>query len=98
MPQFRKKPVVIEAVQLTQKTIFETYSFIYGKPDVSSNIASDKWDDYEYIVKRDGLKLKTLESDNETQTASIGDWVIKGVNGEFYPCKPDIFEKTYEAV
>ena len=39
------------------------------------------------------LKIDTLEG---TMTASVGDYVIKGVNGEFYPCKPDIFEKTYE--
>jgi len=39
------------------------------------------------------LLIKTLEG---TMTASVGDFIIKGVNGEFYPCKPDIFEKTYE--
>ena len=41
------------------------------------------------------LHIKTLEG---TMTADLGDWIIKGVNGEFYPCKPDIFDKTYEAV
>lgn len=41
------------------------------------------------------LKIKTLEG---VMTADIGDYIIKGVNGEFYPCKPDIFEKTYEEV
>lgn len=41
------------------------------------------------------IKIETLEG---VMDASIGDWIIKGVNGEFYPCKPDIFEKTYEAV
>lgn len=45
------------------------------------------------------LKIKTLEDANgSVHYASIGDWIIKGVNGEFYPCKPDIFEKTYEPV
>jgi hypothetical protein len=43
----------------------------------------------------DGIEIHTLEG---TMTASKGDWIIKGVSGEFYPCKPDIFEKTYEAV
>lgn len=42
----------------------------------------------------DGCIIATLEGDH---LASYGDWIIKGVNGEFYPCKPDIFEKTYEA-
>ena len=39
------------------------------------------------------LKIKTLEGE---MTANVGDWIIKGVAGELYPCKPDIFEKTYE--
>ena len=41
------------------------------------------------------LKIQTLEG---VMTASLGDWIIKGVSGEFYPCKPDIFEKTYQLV
>jgi len=41
----------------------------------------------------DHLEIKTLEG---THRADIGDWIIKGIKGEFYPCKPDIFEKTYE--
>lgn len=41
------------------------------------------------------LRIDTLEGE---MTAQLGDYVIKGVNGEFYPCKPDIFEKTYEPV
>ena len=41
------------------------------------------------------IKIETLEG---TMKASVGDYIIKGVNGEFYPCKPDIFEKTYEEV
>ena len=47
------------------------------------------------LVKEEGLTIHTLEGD---MIASIGDYIIKGVNGEFYPCKPDIFEKTYEKV
>ena len=41
------------------------------------------------------LEIETLEG---VMKANLGDWIIKGVNGEFYPCKPDIFEKTYEPV
>mgnify|MGYP000623845816 CR=1 FL=1 len=43
----------------------------------------------------DGLRIHTLEG---THNATIGDWIIKGVQGEFYPCKPDIFAVTYEQV
>lgn len=98
MPNFRKKPVVIEAIQLTEYNIREVYCFIYGSDSVTlgSKIAEDKWEDYCNSVRLNGFRLKTLESDNETQVATIGDFVIKGVQGEFYPCKPDIFEKTYE--
>jgi hypothetical protein len=103
MTQYRKKPIIIEAIQLkdNQKSIYEVTTFINGaKPDTSScMMASDYWDSYLDLCKKSGgIRLKTLESDNETQIASFGDWIIKGVNGEFYPCKPDIFEKTYEIV
>lgn len=96
--KYVKKPVQIEAIKLTEKNIFEVYSFVYGKPDLSSQIASDKWDMYEDIVKREGMEIKTLEDGENGQAkhiASIGDYIIKGIKGEFYPCKPDIFELTY---
>lgn len=84
--KFRKKPVVIEAVQYTgdvNTTEIDDMAFLeaYSKGE---------------FKERDGkLVIKTLEG---TMIANKGDYVIKGVNGEFYPCKPDIFEKTYEIV
>lgn len=48
-----------------------------------------------FLIKGTELKIKTLEG---TMSASIGDYIIKGVEGEFYACKPDIFKKTYESV
>lgn len=47
------------------------------------------------IKKEEKIEIETLEG---TMTASVGDYIIKGVNGEFYPCKPDIFDKNYEEV
>lgn len=95
--QFTKRPIPIEAMRLTVESIREVYEFIYGaKIDTSSTIASDKWEEYRQLVERDGLKLKTLESENQTQTADIGDWIIKGVRGECYPIKNDIFLETYQ--
>lgn len=47
------------------------------------------------VVVEDGVIIETLEGD---MLARWGDWIIRGVNGEIYPCKPDIFEKTYELV
>lgn len=101
--KYRKKPVEIEAIQLKndQQSIAEVQKFIQGGVlnHQTCRAAEDAWDTYLDIVRRQGgIKLKTLESDGETQLASFGDYVIKGVKGEFYPCKPDIFELTYEKV
>jgi len=51
-----------------------------------------KWEEYEALVQNKGLKIFTLEG---SHMASIGDMIIKGVLGECYPCKPDVFAKTY---
>ena len=77
--KYRKKPVVIEAIQWAGNNLSEIYNFIGRTVD----------------NKETTLVIHTLEGDME---ASIGDYIIKGVNGEFYPCKPDIFDKTYEEV
>ena len=51
--------------------------------------------DWSYAGNGSAIEIPTLEG---TMTATVGDWIIKGVAGEFYPCKPDIFEKTYESI
>ena len=81
--KYRKKPVVVEAIQFNSVL------------DIS--ILADFVTDGITIKKAEPIELiiKTLEGD---MVASIGDYIIKGVNGEFYPYKPDIFEKTYEKV
>lgn len=86
MAQYRKKPVVIEAVQWTGDNYDEVDSFIglVNNPNHAKHGYS-----------KEGVHIKTLEG---VMTASVGDWIIKGVKGEFYPCKPDIFAATYEAV
>lgn len=101
MTQFRKKPVLIEAVQWTGENLFEVITFTDGKPDLSTTEAMEKWEQYEDLVKRKGLLIYALESGPNHEArhyASVGDWIIKGVQGEFYPCKPDIFEATYDPV
>ena len=82
MPKFRKKPVVIEAVQWTGKNLVEMQSFI-GAGEYTEGFTDD------FLV------IKTLEGE---MRAMPGDWIIKGVKGEFYPCKPDILEQTYDPV
>ena len=75
--KYRKKPIIIEAIQWNGKNLSEIDNFM-GR-----------------LVENKGttLVIHTLEGDME---ASINDYIIKGVNSEFYPCKPDIFDKTYE--
>ena len=91
MGKFRKKPVVIEAIRWNGDNLKE----IIGLIGLHDSVKSWAWYEYEFLVKEYGLKIFTLEG---TMDANIGDWIIKGVNNEPYPCKPDIFEKTYEEV
>ena len=98
--KYRKKPVVIEAIQWDGKNLVDVSAFLYNKTRKealkeinSSDISYKIWD--ESIIIREGLTIDTLEG---RMKADIGDYIIKGVNGEFYPCKPDIFAKTYEEV
>lgn len=92
--KFRKKPVVIEAVQWTGDNLRQIIAFTDGPPVTRTTNAGMKWDEYADLVKREGLKIFTLEG---AMMATEGDWIIRGIKGEFYPCKPDIFEATYEA-
>ena len=90
MGQYRKKPVVIEAFQISEQTEFEIKKWSEGKV-----YASPVLEPSENNLKGCYWQIDTLEG---TMTASVGDFIIKGVQGEFYPCKPDIFEKTYEEI
>lgn len=89
--RFRKKPVVIEAVRFdgTEESAQEVLDFIGGQ-NLGSVFAVPHKVSGEWLVV-----IETLEG---AVSASPGDWIIKGVQGEFYPCKPDIFEATYERV
>ncbi len=83
--RFRKRPVVIEAVQWTGRNAEAIHDFMYGYSEGA--IVED--------LTIHTISIETLEG---VMTASVGDWIIRGVKGELYPCKPDIFEVTYEAV
>lgn len=81
--KYKKKPVVIEAIQWTGENHRDIDDFC---GDAILNLVNP--DDPKLVVR-------TLEGD---MTASVGDYIIKGVKGEFYPCKPDVFAETYEPV
>lgn len=93
MAKFRKKPVVIDAVKWTGDNTKDMFDFVQnadgtvgmscGHPDGMASICTLEDGSGDWAVKH---------------WATPGDWIIKGVKGEFYPCKPDIFEQTYEAV
>lgn len=75
-------------MQLTDESIVELINWVTDTNDI--HIETNGFND---VVR--GLSIETLEG---RMFASMGDWIIRGVNGEHYPCKPDIFEKTYDAV
>ena len=81
--KYRKKPVVVEALRWTGKN-FEAMSNFYGAFTCTTISA---------IFPKSTMLVLTLEG---TMRAKPGAWIIKGVKGEFYPCKSDIFEETYE--
>ena len=83
MAKYRKKPVVIDAIQWT------------GDNESENRVRQFYGDQAGLTRHHDVLLIETPEG---VMTASIGDWIIKGVQGEFYPCKPDIFATTYEEV
>lgn len=109
MPLYRKKPVVVEAMQFTQQNIPEIRKFapvgvngcrgVFVKPHRSAPSLVEWFDDdkqeWPGHVYEAGLLIPTLEGN---MLARENDWIIKGVQGEFYPCKPGVFNATYEPI
>jgi hypothetical protein len=100
MPKFRKRPVVIEAVQLRWDNWNEMCEFANvghleaGQPQ-GCYVQEDGTGSIDSVTDTIGLHIPTLEG---LMLGIENDWIIRGVQGELYPCKPDIFEQTYEAV
>jgi hypothetical protein len=87
MAKYRKKPVVIEAVRFRRNNFQEIKEFTEEKA-------------HSLTIERriDGVATCIIPTLEGQHIATEGDFIIKGIEGEFYPCKPDIFEKTYELV
>ena len=85
MPKYRKKPVEVSAIQWSGKNLAAVLGFIDDTKTGTDVV------DINGSAKT--LGIQTLEG---TMRADAGDWIIRGVKGELYPCKPDIFEATYE--
>lgn len=88
-----KKPVTIEAIQWNGDNLKELIAFT-GKSDRFDEWFSS-WEDYEKHVGSEGYVFKIIAPEG-SMTAYVGDYIIKGVQGELYPCKPDIFKATYD--
>ena len=89
MAKYRKKPVVIEAIQFREGNFQEILNFSLGK--AKRRIAYEG----NTPIETDTIDISTLEG---VMNATEGDYIIKGIENEFYPCKPNIFEKSYELV
>ena len=86
MNRYRKKPVEVEAIQFTRRNIVEVMEFTNNQIEITTEI------------RMNGKMYAEIETIEGIMKVSENDYIIKGVNGEFYPCKPDIFEKTYEVI
>lgn len=84
MAKYRKKPVVIEAIQ-----------FDHNVEEIEKFVGRELYGNMNGTGEVQELIIETLEGDH---LAKQGDWIIKGIKAEYYPCKPDIFEATYEKV
>lgn len=96
--EYVKKPIKIEAVKLekTFASFQECYLFMEKYTHQTCDKGRDAW--YDFMngeLDGEGIIINTLEGD---MLASWGDYIIKGIDGEFYPCKPEIFHKTYEEI
>jgi hypothetical protein len=87
--RFRKKPVVIDAIRWTGDNYVALNKFVEEGQPVALPLRKLRQGDDRSIL------ISTLEGEHR---ANVGDWIIKGIAGEFYPCKPDIFAATYEEV
>lgn len=96
MSEYRSKPVVIEAKQLDGESNHDVFLWVAEQTIAYDYTSDDKPDLGVTIDPADGrMVIRTLEGEMH---ADPGDWIIRGTRGEFYPCKPDVFEAKHEPV
>lgn len=93
--KYIKKPIKIEAIQLKEDNIIEVFDFLDGANYKETKSTEELEDFNQRMLKQGYIEIETLEG---IMKVSFGDYIIKGVKGEFYPCKSDIFQATYEEV
>ena len=93
--KYIKKPVEVKAIQLKEDNIIEVFDFL-DEANYEETKSAEELEDFSKAMLEQGyIEIETLEG---MMKASFGDYIIKGIKGEFYPCKPDIFKATYEEV
>ena len=93
--KYIKKPLEIEAIQLKEDNIIEVFDFL-DEANYKETKSTEELEDFnQRMLKQGYIEIETLEG---IMKVSFGDYIIKGVKGEFYPCKSDIFQATYEEV
>lgn len=95
MAKYRKRPVIVEALQFSKETWSEICDFVVAPGCAKVNGVLGIHLNESQDPEQTGATIMTLEGD---MAVAEGDWIIKGVQDEFYPCKPDIFAATYEPV
>ncbi|WP_338962988.1 hypothetical protein KSU11_01050 [Fusobacterium nucleatum] len=93
--KYVKKPVEVEAIQLKEDNIIEVFDFLDGANYKETKSAEELQYFSKAMLEQGYIEIETLEG---MMKVSFGDYIIKGIKGEFYPCKPDIFIATYEEV
>ena len=93
--KYVKKPVEIEAIQLKENNIIEVFDFLDGANYKETKSVEELEEFSQIVLEQNYIEIETLEG---LMKASFEDYIIKGIKGEFYPCKPDIFEATYKEV
>ncbi len=89
--KYRKKSIIIDAIQWTGENLREIIDFT----GLHQSAEKWSWKEYEEVVRVDGLKIFTIEG---SLRAPVGWFIIRGVEGEYYPCDPNIFPKLHEPV
>lgn len=93
--KYIKKPVEVKAIQLKEDNIIEVFDFLDEANYKETKSVEELEDFSQRMLKQGYIEIETLEG---MMKASFGDYIIKGIKGEFYACKPDIFQATYEEV
>ena len=93
--KYIKKPMEVKAIQLKEDNIIEVFDFL-DEANYKETKSAEELEDFSKAMLEQGyIEIETLEG---MMKASFGDYIIKGIKGEFYPCKPDIFQATYKEV